>query len=169
VRVSGKASVEHDVATSRTGLVACTNGTGGTALASEGDPEGMVLSRSQSSLHWASAVRGLLLILLAGLSSSSTRVGSSLVSRLLPPGSHTNMLLSLVSKSLGLQGWLLRLRLLLGTRTGSGFVIGAASPLSVLVMSVCSCIWRLFSLASVVSVGSGNTAAIGEGRGGVSS
>jgi len=63
----GKASVEHDVVTSRTGLVACANGTGGTVLASEGDSEGMVLSRSQSSLQWVSAVRGLLLMLLAAV------------------------------------------------------------------------------------------------------
>ena len=57
---------------------------------------------------------------------------------------------------------------MLGTRAGSGFVIGLASLFSVLVMPVCSCIWRLFGLASVISVGGGDAAAIGEG-GGVSS
>ena len=134
----GKASVEHNVAMSRMGLVASMNGTGGMVSASEGDPEGMFLSQSQSLLHWASAVQGSLLMLLAGLLLSTVCVGSSLVSRLLLPRSHTNMPLSLVSKSLGLQGWLLGLRLLLGTHAGSGFVIGATSPLLVLVMSVCS-------------------------------
>ena len=43
----------------------------------------MVLSRSWSTLQWASAVRGSLLMLL--LSSSSMHVKLSLVSRPLPP------------------------------------------------------------------------------------
>ena len=149
----GKALVEHDVVTSRTGLVASMNGMGRTVLASEGDPEGMFLSQSWLLLHWASAVQGLLLMLLVGLLLLTTCIGLSLVSRLLPPGSHTNMPLSLVLKLLGLQGWLLGLQLLLGTCTGSGFVIGAALLLSVLVMLVCSSfggysVWfRWFQLA----------------------
>jgi len=159
--------VEHGDLTSRTGLVACVNGTGGTALASEGDSEGMVLSQSRSALQWVSAVWGSLPMLM--LSSSTTRVESSLVSKLLPPGSYTNLLLLLEPTSLRLCGWLVQLRLLLlsrtptlsllscaglplmsalgwlslllGTRAGSGFIIGLASPFSVFVMSVCSCIW----------------------------
>jgi len=75
---------------------------------------------------------------------------------------------SLLSRA-GLSLMLSELWLLLGTRAGSGFVIGLASPFSVLVMLVCSCIWRLFGLASVISVGGGDAAAIGEGGGGVSS
>jgi len=126
----GKASVEHDVVTSRTGLVSCTNGTGGSALASKGDPEGMVLSRSRSSLHWASAVRGSLLMMLLVLSplselvgraqvsmmwltallrmllSSSLRCAPSSVLKLFPPGSYTRLPLSLVLKLLGSRGWL---------------------------------------------------------------
>jgi len=165
------------------------------ALASEGDSEGMVLSWSRLALQWVSAVRGSLLMLM--LSSSTTRVESSLVSKLLPPRSYTNLLLLLEPTSLRLCRWLVQLRLLLlsrtpmlsllsctglplmlasgwlslllGTRAGSGFVIGLASPFSVFVMSVCSCIWRLFGLASVASVGGGDAAAIGEGGGGVSS
>jgi len=191
----GKASAEHDVVMLRMGLVASVNGTGGTALASEGDSEGMVLSRSRLVLQWVSAVWGSLPMLM--LSSSTTRVESSLVSKLLLPGSYTNLLLLLEPTLLRLCGWLVQLRLLLlsrtptssllsraglppmsasgwlslllGTRAGSGFVIGLASPFSVFVMSVCSCIWRLFGLASVVSVGSGDAAVIGEGGGGISS
>ena len=189
----GKASVEHDVVTLRTGLVSCANGTGEMALALKGDLEGMVLSWLRSALQWVSAVRGSLPMLM--LSSSTTRVESSLVSKLLPPGSYTNLLLLLEPTSLRLCGWLVQLllllrtpmlsllsraglppmsalgwlSLLLGTRAGSGFVIGLASLFSVLVMSVCSCIWRLFGLASVISVGGGGVAAIGEGGGSGSS
>ena len=201
----GGLSVGGGEVKSRTGLAACANGTGETALASEGDSEGMVLLQS---LQWMSAVRGsLLLLLLLLLLSSSTRVKSSLVSRPLPPRSYTNVPSSLMPKSLRFRrGWLrLRLRTLrlwlpwsmmsvkpmtlpssrvglpsmslsgmllllsLGSCACSDFVIGLASPLSVLVRSVCSCIWRLFGLASVISVGGGDAAAIGEGGGGVSS
>jgi len=176
--------------------VACANSIGGTVSASKGDPEGMVLSRSRSSLHWASAVRGSLLMLLAGLSSSSTCVGSSSVSKRFPPGSYTNLPKSLVPKSLALRGWLLRLQSLLlpssmtpmssrvglpwmlsglwlslGTRAGSGFVIGLASLFLTLAVSACSFAWWLWliGLTSVASDCLGDAAAIDEGGGGVCS
>jgi len=38
-----------------------------------------------------------------------------------------------------------------GTYACSGFVIGVASPFLILEISACSCIWRLFGLASVAS------------------
>jgi len=81
------------------------------------------------------------------------------------------MLMMLPLLCVGLSSMLLGLSLLLllGTCTGSGFLIGLASLFSVLVMLVCSCIWRLFGLTLVISVGGGNAAAIGKGRGGVSS
>ena len=175
--------------------MACTNGTGGMVLASEGDSEGMVLSQSRSVLQWVSVVRGSLPMLM--LSLSMTRIESSLVSKLLPPRSYTNLLLLLELTLLRLCGWLVQLRLLLlsrtptlllllctglppmsasgwlslllGTCAGSGFVIRLVSPFSVFVMSVCSCIWWLFGLASVASVGGGNAVAIGKGGGGISS
>jgi len=135
--------------------VSCVNGTGGTALASKGDPEGMVLSRTRSSLHWASAVRGSLLMLLAGLSLSSTHVGSSLVSKRFPPGSYTNLPLSLVPKSLALRGWLLQLRSLLLPSSMMPRSLHVGLPwmllplLSVLLSSPCA-VLHLMSLSGVV-------------------
>jgi len=151
----GKASVEYDVVMSRTGLVACTNGTGGTALASKGDLEGMVLSRSQSSLHWALAMQGSLLMLLAGLSSSLTCIKSSLVLRLFPPGSCMNLRSSLMPKSLRLHGWVLRLRLRLRllpslmvlVSSHAGLPSMLLSSLSVLLSLLCAV---LMSLSKVV-------------------
>ena len=61
------------------------------------------------------------------------------------------------------------LLLLLESRACSDFVIGLTSPFLVLVMSVCSCVWRLFDLASVASDGFDDAAAIDKGKGGVSS
>jgi len=104
----GKVLVEHDVVMSRTGLVACANGTGGTVLASEGDSEGMVLSQSRSSLHWASAVWGSLLMPVLVLLPMLHDEPSSIL-MFLPPGSYANLLLSLVPKPLALYGWLLQL------------------------------------------------------------
>jgi len=113
---------------SRTGLVACTNGMRGTALASGGEEE--VLSRSRSQLRWASALRGLSPMLMLDLSSSTTRVESSLVSKLLPPGLYTNLLLLLMPmpESLGLREWVLRLRLLLSLSLSTRVEPSSVSP-----------------------------------------
>ena len=122
-------------------------------------------------------VRGSLLMLLAGLSLLSTRIGSSLVLKRFLPGSYTNLPLSLVPKLLGLPGWLSLLRLLLlsvmlmslllsraglpsvsllellwllwGTCAGSDFVVGVASLIITLEILACSCIWQLFGLVLV--------------------
>ena len=79
-------------------------------MASEGDSEGMVLSRLRSSLHWASAVRGSLLMAVLVLSLTLRDKPSSILVPS-PPGSYANLLLSLVPKLLALYGWLLLLRL----------------------------------------------------------
>jgi len=188
----GRLSVKCGEVTPKTGLVACAKSMRGTGLTL--DAVKRALSRSQLSLQWASAVQGSLLMLLAGLSLLLMRIGSSLVLKRFPPGSYTNLPLSLVPKLLALQGWSLWLRLLLlllsmipmslhvglplilsglwlllGTHAGSGFLIGLATPFLMLVMSVCSCVWRLFDLASVALVilgCNGDVVAIDKGGGG---
>ena len=131
----------------------------------------------------------LLLLLVVSLMS---RVELSLELRVLPPGSYMNLQSLLVLKLLGLPAWLLRLWLLLmlllllhiglpsilllgllwsflGACACSDFVIAFASPFLMLEMLVCSCIQRLFSLASVASDGLGDVVVIDKGGDGMHS
>jgi len=129
----------------------------------------------------------LLLLLVVSLTS---RVELSLELRVLPPRSYTNLQSLLVLKLLGLPVWLSRLWLLLmlllllriglpsilllgllwsflGACACSDFVIAFASLFLMLEMSVCSCIWRLFGLASVASDSLGGVVVIDKGGDGV--
>ena len=106
------------------------------------------------------------------------------------PGSYTSLQLLSMPKLLRSCGWLLRLRLLLmlllslrvglpsmlllgllwsflGACACSDIVIAFASPFLMLEMSVCSCVRRLFGLASVASDGLGDAVVIDEGGDGV--
>jgi len=128
-----------------------------------------------------------LLLLVVSLT-SHVELSSEL--RVLPPGSYMNLQSLLVLKLLGLPVWLLQLWLLLmlllllrvglpsmlllgllwsflGACTCSDFVIVFASLFLMLEMSVCSCVWQLFGLASVASDGLGDAAVIDKGGDGM--